>query len=119
MNPEELVKQIRKSVIEENLDVYKQLFVETNPDDATISYWKEALSFFNSLEDKGKNTLFKIIRQVEVDITAHVLGVLDGTTYLEKQEEDFELRMEGSDDLINGELMEIFLEAEEVNQLEE
>ncbi|GAB5524983.1 MAG: hypothetical protein Roseis2KO_28550 [Roseivirga sp.] len=119
MDQEELIKQIRKSVIEENLDLYKETFKHTIPDETTISHWSEALSFFKRLNDQDKETLFKIIRQVEVDITAHILGVLDGSSWLEGQEEEFELKIEGRDDLINGELMEIFLELEEEDRLEE
>lgn len=113
MKPIEFVNQIKKTVIDENSVIYKDLFINTDPNSSTDKYWVNALNFFNKLDPSDKEIFFKIIRQIEVDTTSNILGILDGTSWLENQEEEFKLTTKNSKEPINGELQDIFLEQEE------
>jgi len=109
----DFVKEIRKSVIEENLNTYKYLFENTDLNSVTDGYWKDALCFFNKLDLNSKEVFYKILRQIEIDTTSNIFGVLDGVSWLEGQQEEFELVQRNSSEVINGELQDRFLELEE------
>ena len=113
MKPLEFVNQIKKLVVDENIAIYKDLFSNTDPKTATDDYWVKALIFFNKLHQDDKEVFFNILRQIEVDTTSNILGVLDGVTWLENQEKEFVLTSKNSKELINGELQDVFLELEE------
>jgi len=113
MKPLEFINQIKKIVIEENITIYKDLFTNTKPNTVTDEYWTEALSFFNKLDENDKRVFFKILRQIQVDTTSNILGVLDGVMWLENQEEEFVLTTKSLKEPINGELQDVFLEEEE------
>lgn len=113
MKPEDFVNSIRKSILNENIDIYRVLFKNTKIDEATDPYWKEALNFYNKLDDQSKEVFFKIVRQISADSISNILGVLDGSSHLENQSKDFKLVEEGSPDIINGDLQDIFLQEEE------
>lgn len=112
----DFAKEIRKVVIEENLNIYKDLFENTELSAIKDNYWKEAVQFFNKIDLKDKEVFFKILRQIEVDTTSNILGVLDGVSWLEGQQENFKLVTESSNEAINGELQDRFLELEENNE---
>lgn len=112
MSPEDFVKKIRQSVIDENSAIYRNLFENTQVDQATDPYWREALGFFHKLEDKDKEILFKIMRQATVDTVSNMFSVFDGVSSLVDQDGDFSLTFEGGEPL-NGDLQDYFLEAEE------
>lgn len=111
MKPETFVKEIIEVIIQDNIEIYKDIFETTNLSDVTDEYWKQAIPFYKSLTDEKKQVLFKIIRQVQVDTLSNVLSILDGKTFLENQEEDLELKYKGV--LLNNDLQDIFLEIEE------
>lgn len=109
----DFINGIREAVVEENLEIYKDLFENTNIESATDRYWKEALLFFSKLDSTDKNIFFRILRQIEVDTTSNILSILDGVSWLEGQEDEFKLTTKNSNDIINGELQDKFLELEE------
>ncbi|GAA4277706.1 hypothetical protein [Aquimarina mytili] len=111
MKPEKFVRNISDSVINENLNVYKDLFETTAIDTVSDEYWKEALGLYNELDSFQKEVLFKIIRQTQVDSISNILGILDGRLYLEGQSSDFELTYDGKK--LNNDLQDIFLEIDE------
>lgn len=115
MKPIEFVKGLRNAVVEDNLSIYKNLFENTELNSVTDSYWKDALAFFNKLDFKDKEVFFKVIRQIEVDTISNILGVLDGVSWIEGQKGNFKLVVDNSNDVINGELQDKFLELEENN----
>lgn len=51
---------------------------------------------------------------IQVNTVSHLLGILDGSTYLNENRESFVLTTEQDDELINGSLQDIFLELEEI-----
>ncbi|MNK13058.1 hypothetical protein D3C87_311370 [compost metagenome] len=48
-----------------------------------------------------------------VTTLSSLLGILDGSTFLSSENENFILKTEGSDTIINGDLQDIFLGLEE------
>lgn len=113
MKPEEFVKKIRQSVLDENIAIYKDLFEGTSIDQATDLYWIEALGLFNKLSDDDKKILFKIMRQVSVDTISNIFALFDGINFLEDQTENFSLTLNDKQERLNGDLQDIFLEIEE------
>ena len=113
MTPEQFVNQIRKSVVEENLSVYKDLFSSTEVQNATDPYWQRALQLYAALNSERKDVLFEIIRQVMVDTISNVFAILDGVSQLSGQEGDFTLLANDPPEQLNGELQDRFLEFEE------
>lgn len=113
MEPLDFVNGVRKSVIEDNLTTYKEIFEKTSQDQASDPYWKDALALFSSLDEKQKTTLYKIIRQVQVDNISTMFGILDGTSYVDSRATDLKLTLDDSGQVLNGELQDLFLEIEE------
>ncbi len=114
MKPEDFVKKIRQSVLDENVAIYRDLFDSTEVDKASDEYWKKALRFYGSLDKSGQEILFKIMRQVSVDTISNLLGVLDGVSSLE--DTDVQLKLIVNNDMqevLSGDLQDIFLEMEE------
>ncbi len=113
MKPEELVKRLKNSVIDENQEIYRDIFLNTDLGEATDPYWQSALALFAKLSNEDREVLFSIIRQVSVDTISNVLGVLDGVAVLDGYDGEFVLTTEGSSEELNGDLQDFFLEIEE------
>ncbi len=113
MKPIDFVNLIRELVIEENTATYRDLFTNTDPCKASDEYWIEALALFNKLDKEDKATFFKVLRQIGVDTTSTILGVLDGVSYTGDPDNQFLLTTLKSSGPINGELQDVFLEQEE------
>ncbi|MEH7402651.1 transposase [Gottfriedia acidiceleris] len=116
MTNAEFVKNIYQSVVKEGLSEYEDVFVNTETKDATDPYWKDALNFFAELTDDNKKMLFKIIEQVQVDTVSHVLGVFDGVCSISDDEYEIEMKINGEEELLNGDLQDLFLEYVEDNE---
>jgi len=113
MTPQDFVRQIRSSVVEENLFLYKDIFTSTDPQTATDPHWKPALTLYGKLDSEDKNVMFDIVRQVMVDTISNVFAVLDGVSQLDGQVCEFSLTSNSGSQRINGELQDRFLELEE------
>ena len=113
MNQTELITRIRNDIIDQNLANYRELFTSTDPASATDAYWKRALSLFGTLNDNQQAVFFQIIRQVMVDTTSNLLGVLDGVNWLEGQTEGFRLTSENGTKRLNEGLQDLLLGMEE------
>jgi predicted RNA polymerase sigma factor len=112
MTAKAFVSQLRQAVVEENVALYKQLFTDTSAATASDPYWKRALEFFDNLDSAQQSTLFEIIRQVAVDTTSNVLGIIDGVSTLEGFDDYFKLNY-GGETQLNGDLQSLFLVEEE------
>ena len=113
MTPQEFVRQIRSSIVEENLFLYKDIFKSTAPHTATDAHWKRALTLYGKLDSEDQNVMFDIMRQVMVDTISNVFSVLDGVSQLDGQVGEFSLTSNSGSHQINGELQDRFLELEE------
>ncbi|WP_230322550.1 MULTISPECIES: hypothetical protein [Bacillus] len=67
MNKKEIIKHLHQSIIKDNLTVYREVFMDTNINETTAPYWKEALKLYTELSGENKEIVFKIIEQIEVD----------------------------------------------------
>ena len=111
MTAERLVNFLHNSVIDENVALYRQLFARTDPEKASDPYWIRALALFGGLSREQQTVFFEIVRQIAVDTTSNVLGVIDGASYLEGADGRFELTHGALK--LNGDLQGLFLAEEE------
>ena len=93
--------------------IYRDLFANTDAASASDPYWKRALSLHDALTNDQKAVLFPIVRQVMVDTTSNLLGVLDGVNWLEGQTEGFKLTMESGTEKLNEGMQDLLLGMEE------
>jgi hypothetical protein len=105
------VSGIRATVIDENMEIFRRLFIAP-PEKASDPYWKRALTLFNSLSEPDRNVLLEIVRNTAVATTAHLLGVLDGENPISV--ENCEIKLLAADgQQLSGELQTTFLLEEE------
>ena len=111
--PKKFIVQLRAAVIDENVAIYRDLFASTSVEKASDPYWKRALTLFYALSPEQQVVFFEIVRQVAVDTTSNVLGVIDGVNALE--DIDAELALVYGDDrqTLSGDLQSLFLVEEE------
>lgn len=112
MSPEDFVAGLRSGVIDENLTIYRRLFTENTPDDAEDPYWKRALALFMELPADKRPVFFEVLRQVSVDTTSNLLGVLDGVNPIGGRFVEFSVVDEQGNKL-SGDLQDQFLLQEE------
>jgi hypothetical protein len=111
MTPQDFASQLNAAVVEENMATYRSLFINTRIEQASDPYWKRALSLFHELSPEQREILLEIVRQVAVDATANVLGVIDGVCRLQSTHSKFELTCESEE--LSGDLQGLFLEEAE------
>jgi hypothetical protein len=111
MTPESFVSKLSATVVEENNAIYRALLLDTDPSEASDPYWKRVLTVFNDLNADQREVLVELTRQVAIDATANVLGVIDGTCALEGVDGEFRLTY-GARNLA-GDLQSLFLERAE------
>ena len=75
---EQFAEELYKSTVEENMKLYRQFFLYDPNEEGTIEYWKNAIAFYDKLDDKDKEILFSIIKSTIVDTVSNVLAILDG-----------------------------------------
>ncbi|WP_316572396.1 transposase [Neobacillus sp. YIM B06451] len=112
---EEFVKSLYKSIIEENIELYKGLFETTNPTGVTDKYFEEALGLYQSLNKEHKEVFFKIIEQTMIDTVSNILGIIDGSSTLIDSALEPKLLLDSKN--TEGELQDSFLEFIEENEL--
>ncbi len=113
MDQREFINRIRGEVIEQNLASCRDLFANTDPANATDPYWRRALALHATLNEAQRAVLFDIVRQVMVDTTSNLLGVLDGVNWLEGQTEGFKLTTESGTEKLNEGLQDLLLGMEQ------
>lgn len=112
---EMFIKSVYKTVVEENKELYKDLFDNTTIDKATDQYWKQSLNLYNSLSKENKEVLINIIEQTMIDTISNVFGIIDESSTLNGCNIKTKLLLDGKD--TDGELQETFLEyVEELNE---
>lgn len=116
MNKDEFVKLIHQSIVQENRNFYRETFNNTDINEVTDPYWKEALGFYSELSDKNKEILLKIIEQVEVDAVSNIFGILDGVVSLGEENIEFKVTINDKNEPINGDLQDLFLGFDEENR---
>ncbi|WP_059172940.1 hypothetical protein [Bacillus sp. FJAT-27445] len=105
---EVFVQSLYKSIVKENLQLYKDLYETTIITPKTDEYWKQSIAFYNSLSQDNKDTLLKIIEQTMIDTISNMLGVIDGSSTLKEGPFEPKLLLNSND--TKGELQNLFLE---------
>jgi hypothetical protein len=111
MTPESFVWKLNAAVVENNHAIYRTLLLNTDPREASDPYWKRVLTVFSNLSADQREVLIELTRQVAIDTTANVLGVIDGACALEDVDGEFRLTY-GARNLA-GDLQSLFLERAE------
>ncbi|SFN92416.1 hypothetical protein SAMN05421594_4734 [Chryseobacterium oleae] len=108
MKPEQLVRVLERDVIEGNIELYRNLLNTTN--EAQDPVWKGILPMYIEFSKEEKDVFLKFLRIVEINTLSHVLGILDGSTYVDEIDDDLLLTTENSNVKINEDLQDLFLE---------
>ena len=116
MTNQEFIKMLYLSITKENDIVYKDLFNNTDINKTTDPYWKEALKLYEELSKENRAVFFKVIKQVEIDAVSNVLGVFDGAVSLENGTVEVKVTFKDTDEVLNGDLQDLFLEYDEENR---
>jgi len=113
MNTKEFVNELINTVSDEYIETYKHIYSSTLMDNTIKKdpYWFDALTFYQSLSQKDKETLFKIIKQTTIDTTSTVLGIIDGPVNLDQISGDFMLTYTENEKtvILSGDLQDEFL----------
>lgn len=102
---EQFAEELYKSTVEENMKLYRQFFLYDPNEEGTIEYWKNAIAFYDKLDDKDKEILFSIIKSTIVDTVSNVLAILDGYEGLDGI--DLQVNLNGQEN--DSELQDAFL----------
>lgn len=110
INNESLIKGIYEMIVERVESEYRNLFNNIEMKNIDDRQWKRALEIYNEFSDEDKESFFRIIKQVEIDTLSYIFGVFDGTSSFEDGEVSFDIRLEGSSEVLNCMLQDLFLE---------
>ena len=102
---EKFAEGLYKSAVEENMKLYKQFFLYDPNEEGTIEYWKNAIAFYDKLDDNDKEILFSIIKSTIIDTVSNVLAILDGHEGIEGVNVQVKLNSQEND----SELQDAFL----------
>lgn len=91
MKPEDFINKLKYNVLDEAMKFYIETFNTKDIPDNTIQYWKDALHFFKNLEEEEKKIVLSIIQQTIIDTTSTILGIIDGSVSLDKEQGNFSL----------------------------
>jgi hypothetical protein len=105
---EDFVKSLYKSIVKENLELYKTVYETTNVGPKTDKHWREAIGLYNTLTDENKAILMSIIEQTMIDTISSMLGIIDGSSTLIDCSMEPKLLLDTID--TEGELQDCFLE---------
>ncbi|MCD7835594.1 MAG: hypothetical protein LUG83_02845 [Lachnospiraceae bacterium] len=102
---EQFAKGLYKNTVEENIKLYRQFFLYDPSEEGTIEYWKNAIMFYDKLDDHEKEILFSIIKSTIVDTVSNVLAILDGNESIN----GIDIQVKLSNKETEGELQDTFL----------
>jgi len=112
MEATEFVTKLRERVIENDNKVYQKLLDTTV--EAKDSIWQGVLPIYKGMSKNQQLAFLQFLRLIQVNTLSHILGILDGSTNLTENGESFVLKTDENDELINGDLQDIFLGMEEI-----
>jgi hypothetical protein len=110
MESMEFVEEIRKRVVENVTMKYRDSLENTT--NATDPIWNAILPIYKNMSINERDSFMEFVRLVQVNTLSHVLGIIDGSTYLNEKRESFVLTTESNTTKINGDLQDIFLSLE-------
>ena len=107
----EFITKIKERVVDNDNEVYKNLLDTTI--EAKDPTWQGILPIYKGMSENQQILFLQFLRMIQVNTVSHILGVLDGTTNLTENGETFVLKTEEQEELINGDLQDIFLGMED------
>lgn len=113
MTPESFVSHVRLSIVEQNTATYRHMFESLSQETAPDPLWKRALALYRSLSEPERSVLVELMRQASVDTVSNLFGILDGSTSLTGSRAEFVLLSKPDNQLLSGNLQDLFLEADE------
>lgn len=105
---EKFAKCIYETIVEENINTYRDLYENTEMAEKTTDYWKNAIALYRSSDDNQKKVILNIVEQTIIDTISCVFGVLDGTSTLSGGTFEFDIKI--NDVSTENELLDTFLE---------
>ncbi len=110
MTREQLVNGLKKRLIDSTLDEYASRLAQGTNKSQRNGRTAEIAEFYNSLNEKEREILMALIRQIEVDTVADFFAFLDGIYWLEGQTKDVMLTcLENPEEKLNEDLTDTFL----------
>jgi len=100
MDANEFVIGIKQSVID-RVFVYYETTLESSPS-ATDPVWKGILPLYKVLANEEKAVFLQLVRLVQVNTVSHMLGILDGSSYLNDKPESSFLQLKQKKGLLTG-----------------
>ena len=107
----EFVKEIYKTLVEEGIRTYKEIYEKTDVNEQTISYWREAINLYNTFDDSEKDIFSGILKQTIIDTISSTFGILDGSSNLSGTKLEFDIKINGMN--TEESLQDAFLEVVE------
>lgn len=101
------IEDIYKTIVENNIEIYKRLFNETEITDNTIEYWINSLEFYRGLDELKKDIFFIILKQIIIDTISNLFGLLDGSSELIDEDYTVSVLIDG---IVEDSLQDEFLE---------
>lgn len=110
MNSKDFCESLIKTILEQSNSDYRSI-IEGSQNDADIKdqFWRDFILFYKSLDKEGKEMLFRVFNQVQIDTISHLLGIIDGTTNLIDVEEDVDFAIKCNNSDFDKDLQETFL----------
>lgn len=109
-SPIDFTTSLHVKVVDENTIIYQQL-LSSDPAQAKGA-WQQMIQLFATLDQSQKEAFVRLMRQVSVDTVSSVLLVMDENSM--EQEPENQLRLfNGANELVSGDLQDLFLAEEE------
>lgn len=106
----EFTSNLHLQVVEEGARLYQQMLT-SDPAQAKGT-WQQMIQLFATLDPSQKEAFVRLMRQVRVDTVSSVLLVMDENSM--EQEPENQLRLfNGANELVSGDLQDLFLAEEE------
>jgi hypothetical protein len=108
MKPTDLVNCIRREVLEQNMSHYDRLH-SLQASAVRDGRWQRIAASYSKMDTEQRLAIRLTIEQAMIDAISNILGILDGSSILEKHRDYFTLTYGESKSQLNGELQERFL----------
>jgi len=116
MDSRDFIKNIvGENILKDNQRAYKEILEKVSLEEVTDDYWNRVIPFYKSLNEDHKKLIFEVIRQVQIDAASTIFSYIDGISFLDNQEGDFELKYEA--ETLSGDLQDTLLSMDEDGDL--
>lgn len=113
MKPEDFAARLCAVIVDENSAIYKDLLTAAPSSRSREPHWERVHELYAALTPEQRMVLLDLVRQVVVDSVSNVVAILDGVASFGSDRERFILTSTSDPQQINGNLQDLFLEAEE------